>query len=110
MCVSSFFKAQVVQATEAAAVALPEEWTPSTLAGASPAVRGVAARTGGIRSSQRLLSSAAVEGLLGVGLWWPWGDGGTISLRVGLAGTGPVAVPAEAVRLKLCEVFAVPVE
>src|SRR5436190_9762135 len=108
MCVSSFFKAQVVQATEAAAVALPEEWTPSTLAGASPAVRGVAARTGGLRSGQRLLSSAPVEGLIGVGLWWPWGDGGTISLRVGLIGTAPVS--ADALRLKLCEVFAVPVE
>ena len=32
-----------------------------------------------------MLSTGPINGLMVFGLWWPWGDGETTSLRVGLA-------------------------
>ena len=41
---------------------------------------------GGIRPNQRIYVAPCGDGLSLVVLWWPWGDGCTTSLRVGLAG------------------------
>ena len=41
---------------------------------------------GGIRPNQRVYVAPCGDGLSLVVLWWPWGDGCTTSLRVGLAG------------------------
>lgn len=41
---------------------------------------------GGIRRNQRIYAAPCGDGLSLVVLWWPWSDGSTTSLRVGLAG------------------------
>jgi hypothetical protein len=86
-CVSSSFAAELeTKARAAAAEALPTVWTGSTLTKATSALREVAERSGGLRSGQLLLSGRPFGRIVPFGLWWPWGDGITISLRVGLWG------------------------
>jgi hypothetical protein len=60
------------------------EYTTATLNSATPELRELAARTGGLRAGQLLLVGGPVGGITAFGLWWPWGDGETISMRVGL--------------------------
>ncbi len=69
--------------------ALPLEWTPATLSTAPPRLRAVAEKSGGLRTGQLLVSAGPHGGLLAYGLWWPWRDGDTISLRIGLADVEP---------------------
>lgn len=85
-CVTSSFSTEFeTKARESAATALPQEWTSTTLLKAPAHVRELAERHGGLRSGQLLLLGGPFGGILAFGLWWPWGDGVTISLRVGLA-------------------------
>jgi hypothetical protein len=86
-CVSSSFATELEgKARAAAGLALGSEYTSSTIHRAIPQVRTLAERTGGLRSGQLILVSAGVGAAFAYGLWWPWGDGMTTSLRIGLEG------------------------
>jgi hypothetical protein len=86
-CVSSSFSTELEpKARAASATALPSEFTSTTLSRASAPFRELAERTGGLRPGQMLLVSAPVGQAFAYGLWWPWGDGMTTSLRIGLGG------------------------
>jgi hypothetical protein len=94
LCItSSFTTEQEPQARKATQVALQNEWTSATIARAPQQLRDVVDRVGGIRQGQLALSTGPVNGLLVYGLWWPWGDGETVSLRVGLADVDPNREP-----------------
>ncbi len=87
-CVTSSFNSEIeAKARAAVAGALPTEWTSTTIQRAPQALRDLAERTGGLRSGQMILTSAAVGNSYTYGLWWPWGDAMTTSVRVGLGGT-----------------------
>jgi hypothetical protein len=93
-CISSSFSAQFeTKARTAMAALLREEFTPATLAKAPPRLREVAERSGGLRSGQLLLMGGPFGFTTAYGLWWPWGDGETISLRVGLVDVDPMREP-----------------
>jgi hypothetical protein len=62
----------------------PTVWSATTLAEAPEDVRALAANCGGVRAAQLLLWNGAADGPGAFGLWWPWGDGTTVTLRVGL--------------------------
>jgi hypothetical protein len=84
-CVAS----SVPMSSEAAARAamtevLTKSWTAQTLAEAPEDVRKLAEGCGGVRASQLLFWGGAPGAPGAFGLWWPWGDGTTVSLRVGL--------------------------
>jgi hypothetical protein len=86
-CVSSSFVTELEpKARAATAGVLPTEFTSATLSRAPTPYRELAERTGGLRSGQLLLVSVPMGHAFAYGLWWPWGDGMTTSLRVGLAG------------------------
>lgn len=102
-CTSSFTTEQEPSAKKAVAMALQNEWTPSTIARAPAPLRDVVERCGGVRSGQLVLSTGPVNGLLTYGLWWPWGDGETVSLRIGLADVDPNREPY----IKFRDVFGV---
>jgi hypothetical protein len=88
-CVTSSFNAEFEPKARAAVVAaLSTEWTSVTIQRASPALRDLAERTGGLRAGQLIFSSAAIGANFAYGLWWPWGDAMTTSLRIGLGGSG----------------------
>ncbi|HVJ89462.1 MAG TPA: hypothetical protein VM580_06630 [Labilithrix sp.] len=94
LCVtSSFTTEQEPAARTATQMALQNEWTTATLVRAPQLLREVVDRAGGIRQGQLALSTGPINGLLVYGLWWPWGDGETVSLRVGLADVDPNREP-----------------
>jgi hypothetical protein len=82
---SSFDKKIAERVREVVADALGPEmgaWTAANLETAPPAVQALAGRHGGVRAGQMLLTGAAAAGMRIYGLWWPWGDAATISLRI----------------------------
>jgi hypothetical protein len=94
LCVtSSFTTEQEPQARKATQIALQNEWNPATIVRSPQLLRDVVERSGGIRQGQLVLSTGPVNGLLLYGLWWPWGDSETVSLRVGLADVDPSREP-----------------
>jgi hypothetical protein len=89
-CVTSSFADELDPSARAvASVAFPSEWLPNTLSKAPPAVRDLVERAGGIRAGQRVLSSAVIGSSFLYCLWWPWGDGMTTSVRIGLGSANP---------------------
>lgn len=85
--VSSSFAASVQTEARASAVhALTRGWTLKDIETAPESLRNLAAKTGGLRGGQRLL--AGTDDSL-FGLWWPWGNGEMITLRIGLVGDEP---------------------
>ena len=83
---SSFHVELTKEAEKAVLKHMPTEWNYRSIANAPPAVREVVESAGGVRTDQRVFATAQSGRLLAYGLWWPWGDEITISLRVGLAG------------------------
>ena len=85
--VASSFHVDLTEEAEVAVLKyLPHEWNYRSIANAPPAVRDVIENAGGVRTDQRVFATPQNGRLLAYGLWWPWGDEITISLRVGLAG------------------------
>jgi len=82
---SSFGHELEAKARASAGHALPQEFTATTLATAPPVLRALTERTGGLRVGQLLFANSDFEGILLYGLWWPWGGGDTITLRIGIA-------------------------
>jgi hypothetical protein len=87
-CVSSSFSAELdAKARAIALAAMPREWTKSNAHVAPASIREIAERSGGLRSGQAILAGDGAA--FAYGLWWPWGDGMTTSLRIGLGGSEP---------------------
>jgi hypothetical protein len=61
------------------------EWTPVTFATAPDEVRALEARCGDLRAGQVLLTANPVDGMILFAMWWPWGDGSQVSVRLGVA-------------------------
>lgn len=97
-CTSSFTTEQEPQARKATALALPIEYTSTTVGRAPQQLRDTVDRAGGVRAGQLVLSTSPVAGLMVYGLWWPWGDAETVSLRVGLVDIDPNKEPSHRFR------------
>jgi hypothetical protein len=86
-CIASTFSSDMEATARAATLAvLPVEWVPRTLPTAPAHIRDLAEHVGGLRPGQSLFSGLGIGRVFAYGLWWPWGDGVSISLRVGLSG------------------------
>jgi hypothetical protein len=104
-CVASSIPMNLEPAARAAmAPLLPTSYSAQTLASAPEGVRKLAEGCGGVRSSQLLFWGGEAAGPGAFGLWWPWGDGTTVSLRVGLH---DVDLPKERYP-KLRDIFGIP--
>ncbi len=57
-------------------------WNRKQLGQAPPRAVELAGKTGGLRDGQLLLATNAESDPILFGLWWPWGGGQTISIRV----------------------------
>ncbi len=77
-------------------LALPRGWTTKSLDAAPTNLKALTQRTGGLRSNQRLLAGA--DDTL-YGLWWPWGNGTTITLRIGLVDLAAHSEPVVQLRV-----------
>jgi hypothetical protein len=67
--------------------ATPSEWTAASFATASESVRALGERCGELRPGQSLFTAAPVAGMTLFAMWWPWGDGSKVSIRLGVAGS-----------------------
>lgn len=63
-------------------------WTHLDVYKAPPSIRRISRLLDGIRKSQFLFVTRPEEPFMAYGAWWPWGDGVTISIRVGLVLNG----------------------
>ena len=82
---SSFNKEIASRVRAAMAGVLDQEWSATTVTASPPDVRALAGKYGGIREGQMLYTGTSADGMYLFGLWWPWGDGATVSLRIGVA-------------------------
>lgn len=84
MAASTFEATQEPLARTSAVHAFPRGWTAKSIDQAPPELIALATKTGGLRAGQRLLG-----GDFGLyGLWWPWGGGDRITLRIGFTAPG----------------------
>jgi hypothetical protein len=102
--VSSFPVGREAEARAAMAEVLPTGYSAGTLASAPENVQLQAAASGGLRAAQMLFWGGDVAAPGAFGLWWPWGDGTAISLRIGLH---DVDVPKQRYP-RLRDVFGIP--
>lgn len=97
MCLASTFRSDMSPVARAAvAPILPNEWNETSLRTAPPGVRELASRHGGVRAGQSMFLAPLSGGVYGFGLWWPWEEGSTISMRIGVDGAGDLTY-------RLCE-------
>jgi len=97
MLASSFAKPKEMEARASAAHALPYAWDSKSISTAPAGLQTIAERTGGLRKGQMLMAGKA-SGIVLIGLWWPWGNGENITLRIGLGEHGATEDPFPAVR------------
>jgi hypothetical protein len=85
-CVASSFATDMAAAARGALTpAVPSEWTPAKFANAPDDIRALEARCGDLRAGQLLMTANPVDGMMLFGMWWPWGDGSQVSVRLGVA-------------------------
>ncbi len=93
-CIASSFGAKYEQQARGALTeAFPHVWNHLTLARAPARIQLLAEATGGVRAGQAILATDTSVGYTGYGLWWPWGDGISISMRMGLLDLNPAREP-----------------
>ncbi len=101
MCLASTFRSDMSGVARAAvANSLPSELNEAALRQAPAPIRELATRHGGIRAGQLLFVAPLAGGIFGFGLWWPWEEGSTISMRIGVDGAGDLT-------FRLCEAMSV---
>jgi len=69
------------------------QWDFSTIENASPPFYTYFNRVFGIVPGQKIFTSTDAAGAILFAVWWPWGDGNKISLRVGLYDSDEVKNP-----------------
>lgn len=65
--------------------AFSAEWTTANVGSEPPPVRALARRCGDIRAGQKVFTADLPKDALLFGLWWPWGNGAMVSVRLGVA-------------------------
>jgi hypothetical protein len=104
-CVASSIPlAREPEARAAMGEVMPVSFSVDTLATASAGQRDLVEKCGGLRANQLLFWGGGDDAPGVFGLWWPWGDGTTVSLRIGLH---DVDVPKERYP-RLRDVFGIP--
>jgi hypothetical protein len=82
---STVAKADEARARAALTAQLPVLWTADTLVDAPPLMKTICGRTGGLLLRQMAFSTELPQGVLAYGLWWPWGSGANVSVRIGVS-------------------------
>ncbi|MBA3501992.1 MAG: hypothetical protein M4D80_35825 [Myxococcota bacterium] len=82
---------------QSAQLAFPRGWTSKSLENAPEEFRALAVRTG-LRANQRLLGGDVTFASKLFGLWWPWGGGDKITLRIGVLDADAATEPVPSIR------------
>jgi hypothetical protein len=65
--------------------ALPATWTADSLSGAPTLIQQICASSGGLMPRQLVFSAELPDGVFAYALWWPWGSGARITVRIGVS-------------------------
>ena len=84
---------------------LDQAWNSTNMDDAPARVGAAIKDFGGLNPGQLLFSSELAEGIILLGLWWPWGNGTTISLRLAPHGFDAAADEKEDVLAALKQAF-----
>jgi hypothetical protein len=85
-CVTSSMPADAAPAMRALLdPVVPAEWTPTSFGTAPEDVRALEERCGDLRPGQLLFTGTPINGMMLFAMWWPWGDGSKVSVRLGIA-------------------------
>jgi len=96
--IASSFAVELEPAVRTSArLAYPRGWTAKSIDTAPPELRALAERTG-LRAGQRLLAGDELSSPGLFGLWWPWGGGDKITLRIGILDVAANAAPLPKIR------------
>lgn len=82
---STIPKADEAKARAATTAHLASVWTTGTLESAPPSLRTLCGSVGGLRPGQTMLGAGPADGRHAYALFWPWGNGAMISVRLGIA-------------------------
>lgn len=82
---STVARAHEAKARTAVTAVLPSVWTADTLGEAPPLIKQICARTGGLLPGQLVFGVELPEGVFAYALWWPWGSGANVSIRLGVS-------------------------
>jgi len=82
---STVAKADEARAHTALAAHLPAIWTADSLGEAPVLIKQICGRTGGLLARQLVFSAPLPEGVFAYALWWPWGSGANVSVRLGVS-------------------------
>ena len=86
--VLAFDSAEEQEILTALTETLVSAWTGSDIGTAPERVQQLADACGGLNPGQRFLHTDAEQPFVLFGMWWPWGNGKTISLRIGCTEDG----------------------
>ena len=83
-----------------------DEWDFTTIDQAPPSIVGFFNASFGLFPGQKAFTSDD-EGITLFAVWWPWGDGDKISLRMGLFSSGADDLEKDAIQERLTRWFAI---
>lgn len=84
-----------------------QEWDFLNIVEAAESLSGYLKSAAGIFPGQSVLTSEGESGHVLFALWWPWGDGDKVSLRIGVFALDGEPLDREMVRDRLRQWFAV---
>ena len=80
-------------------------WDEDSVPKAPQSVQEIAEAAGGIRRTQHLFTTRPEQSVMAYGAWWPWGDGETLSIRIGLVLKGVSDYDADVFHREFREMF-----
>lgn len=83
----------------------PNQWDLDSIKMSPPTIRTLIDKTFGLRSGQTVFAADTNSYAFFVALCWPWEDGATVSLRMGLAGKGIMGADQEQIEEYLRQWF-----
>jgi hypothetical protein len=87
-CITSVVAGDAATAAKTTLLAAtPSQWDAASFATAPEDVRALSERCGELRPGQTLFTAAPADGMTLFAMWWPWGDGSKVSIRLGVAGS-----------------------
>jgi hypothetical protein len=82
-----------------------QAWDSASISDAPDSVSGALQNFGGLTTNQLLFTSDLTQDVILLALWWPWGDGTTISIRLVPYGLDTSDGEKEEVQAALKEAF-----
>ncbi len=103
----SFDKEREEAVLSALSTGFDQDWDFSTIAGAPEPISEFFGTSFGLFPGQKVFSCDNGSGLILLALWWPWGNGDKISLRIGMLSSGEEAADKSEIRDALMQWFAI---